>query len=245
MTQPTFANLTSWGETNTNPQTSASITVPNGSALIISWTGSQTAPNQDSNAAITSAPSGMNFTQLARVANGRRCTYVWIAVNTSGNDITGTYEITQQPTGGGTANGHMAIFDRVNNVNTTTPNGTVQTVATSGTSISTGSVGSPTSNDAVFGVGTSQLSGAGMSLEASFTVLAGLYSGTNVRQMVSGYDTSDPLDDTLTVNIGGSSAGSGVAFIVYGTAGGGSQPPLPHVAGFGPDRYGPMTVLRM
>jgi hypothetical protein len=219
MTQPAFSNLAATAETMTNPYTTASIAVPNGAALIICWSGSQSSPNQASNAAITSAPAGMSFTQLARVEAGRRCHYCWIAVNTSGSTINGTYTVEAQPTGGGTFGGHIISFDLANPVNTSTPNSTVQSAyGVSVTSITLSSVGSPSSNDGVFAFGSSQNTGSGMALESSFTELSSGVSGTNVRQAKTGYDVTATIDDTLTVTLGGTINGIAVAFIVYGSA---------------------------
>jgi hypothetical protein len=228
-----FTNLETSSATNgvsSFTATTGSVAVPNNSAVFL-FVGA--AGNSSSPAVTITTPvmSGLTFTELATTVYGsRRRGGVYRAINTTGSTVTATIDIGIDASAN-TAQECMWSIVSAQDIDTTTPNGTVATPTTnSGTTSNSATVtGTPDSGDGVLAFFIHTGASSAMTLTGETDVsLVELGGGTNVRRIKVAYDLSPDSSPTASVSWSGNEDSFGVAFIVNAGGGGGggsTQPP--------------------
>lgn len=210
----TFSNLLAINQTASNPLVTASVTVPANAAILVSLGTSQTAPNTAGTATI-SGPAGITFYQLGRPFVNPRALHVWIGIN-GGAETSGALTLTYVPDGGGTMTGQAATVDLAEGISQDDPYEVAVTASGSTAALTLPDVGTLAEGSGIFIAGLTSNPAAGvtnMSIGAPATVL-GAPIGANVRQIISGYDTSVTPDETPTISAGASAAMMGLAVII-------------------------------
>lgn len=209
-----FTNLLAINQTASNPLVTASVTVPEGAAILVSLGTSQTAPNTAGTATI-SGPAGLTFFSLGRPFVNPRALHVWIGIN-GGAETSGALTLTYVPDGGGTMTGQAATVDLVEGILSGDEYETPVTNTGSTAALTLPDVGTLAEGSGIFIAGLTSNPAAGvtnMSIDAPAMVLGAPF-GANVRQIISGYDTSVTPDETPTITAGASAAMMGLAVII-------------------------------
>ena len=223
-----FSNLTS-GNSITNGASTASVTKAAGSLLLL--TSVVTVPSTlggDEPTLTIGDPSsrGITWTRIhGTIYSDRRDVEVWKGTGGSGS---GAFTLTYSAPLNGGYQSHAWSIEEVTGQDTTTPNdaGVVGSTVT-GTSLNLPDVGTPDGGDRVFAAFGFENGADSFALEAALTELGSQVGLGNVRSLKTGYDASDPQDETpgATWGTSGNTCG-GVGFIVNAAAGGGSKVPI-------------------
>lgn len=220
------STLTSGSDTTNNPCSTASVNPTSGSLTLI-WIGYAVVGGGTTTSTDTVVPSGARgtWTLLDDVSDnthttGRRGMRLYAGTGTVTNEaisITATC-------GAGTWTETVWIVDEWTGVDGTTPyDASVSTGSGSGTTGTISDVGTPDTGDRItsgwFHETTQALTATGL------TALGSVTSTSDLSQLKSYYDASDPQDETPEVTWSSSCAWGGIGLIINAAAGGGASAP--------------------
>ena len=208
------------GTTTSNPATTATLSPSSGSMLIVSVA-----------AAVSSAPPGigtldisgcgLTWTQVdGQQWGARRDMFVWAG---TGTPTSGTLTITYTPNAY-TFQEMMYSVEQVTGFDSGSPYDTpVKNTAVGNLDLP--DVGTPGSGDGIFSFFAHENADNNLDFTTGITELARESGGANVRQIITGYERDESMDETPGVtNDGGSNATGGIAFIVNsGSSGAGDR----------------------
>ena len=232
----TLTNLAASSSTSNGAGT-ASVSVPNNSAVYVAV--GVAYANGTGNSAMTISGTlagsldGGVLTELVEVEDfgSRRTLWCYRGINTTGSTQSGTILFTAADPPNTGYQEHFWAVDKVEGIDTTTPNGTVGT--TSGTGATSASVtvtGTPDSGDFVYAAFAHTGASAAMTLNGELdNTLSETGGGANFRRLLTAYDSAPDGSPTPGVSWSGAEDYAGIAFIL--NVGAGASPTTTNVTG--------------
>lgn len=227
-----WTNLTS-GSATSNGSATASVTLPNGALIVLATAAAETGGGAPT--AIT--PSGLTLdwgtTKGIQTYATRRALSVWVALNNTGSEVSGTIAITATMQSGSYQQ-HAWCVDKYEWPDAGTPTDAAVASQSGGatTTHTLADVGTPGVGDSVYCAFAFENTADSFAISAPFTTLAAVDvgGGGNVRQLHSAYDDSGTPDETpsATWTTSGSNNCAGIAFIVNAGAPPGTPIPPGH-----------------
>lgn len=220
-TQPTpvkVVNLTTGSLTAAvTTATTASVNVPDKSVVYISVGVSQTGFNSSGPVVSISGLSPLVWTRVGTelTYGGRRTFNLFRAINITGGTVSGTITINAAGTNGGTPSEYGWVVDLATEIDLLNPNdAAISQSVTSVSSITLADVGTPDIGDRVYGSFVTDISGSSLAIDASYTQVGAIRNLGSIRQIVTGYDITDPQDETPGASWTGTSNGAGFGIVL-------------------------------
>ncbi len=217
----TLTNLAASSSTSNGAGT-ASVSVPNNSAVYVAV--GVAYANGAGNSAMTISGTlagsldGGVLTELVEVEDfgSRRTLWCYRGINTTGSTQSGTILFTASDAPNTGYQEHFWAVDKVEGIDTTTPNGTVTTNAANGvTSASVTVTGTPDSGDFVYAAFAHTSASAAMTRNGELdNTLSETGGGANFRRLLTAYDSAPDGSPTPGVSWSGAEDYAGIAFII-------------------------------
>jgi len=220
-----FTLLTSGSDTTTHPSTTASINPTSGAvvyALVaIAVAGGGVIETTDS---LAISGAGLTWTTLGSAGENASNRRKIFAVKGTGTPSSGALTITFSPGGGASWTETAWHIVEATGLDGTTNNGAMFTNVTAGaTALSVTISETPDAGDAVLAAFTIESTGTSPALNGELSTQVALFdAGTDIRALLSAYDSSPDSNPAPGITWTGANSATGIAFIVNAAAGGGA-----------------------